>query len=54
MDKRAKWLFVFAPEGYYPWDDMSEDFEQGVFIAVEEGSGLSDISAEKMLDIILY
>lgn len=52
FDKRAKRLLIFAPEGCYPWDYIGEDFEQCAFSPVEKGLGLSDISAEIILDII--
>lgn len=52
MDKRARRLFIFAPEGCYPWDDICEDFEACVFRPVEERLGSGDINAETMLDTI--
>lgn len=52
MDKRARRLFIFAPEGCYPWDDISENFEQCAVFSVEKGLGLGYINAEIMLDAI--
>ena len=52
MDKRAKRLIVFAPEESYPWSDMSEDFENAVFLPMTKAEGGEDIAREAIINTI--
>ncbi len=52
MDKRAKRLIVFAPEESYPWSDMSEDFENAVFLSMAKADGGIDIAREAIINTI--
>ena len=52
MDKRAKRLVVFAPDDLYPWNEMSEDLENAVFLPMEKGGGGIDIANEVIINTI--
>lgn len=49
MDKRAKRLIVFAPEEFYPWSDMSEDFDYTALFPI---SAIKEYSTEFISEII--
>ena len=52
MDKRAKRLVVFAPDELYPWNEMSEDIENAVFLTMEKGGGGIDVANEVIINTI--